>query len=62
MNFYYTDKVLENGNFERIKSKTTLEYDKCNKDGYGFNFTNQTEVEVYGINDYYCLKNRDYML
>jgi hypothetical protein len=35
-----------------------MDFDFCKNVTGGFNFSNETAINTYGINNYYCMKNK----
>ena len=57
---YFVDFFYDT-NGVKHKNKTALPIDLCSNTG--FNFANKTVVDLYGVNQYYCIANNsDYFL
>jgi len=60
---YFTlKKVMSSFNNEgkRVRTKTDMSFIKCGEDN--FNYPDQDEVKLYGINNFYCIASDDYYL
>jgi hypothetical protein len=60
---YFTLKAVMNAVNDkgvRVKNKTDMSFVKCGEDN--FNYPDQDEVKLYGINNFYCIASDDYYL
>jgi hypothetical protein len=57
INYYYNSTINADGSHNRIKDKIPISFGLCGNSSNGFNYSNATAVQTYGIQNFYCPQN-----